>query len=138
MYIDSVMNYTGSKYKLLDQILPNFDYSKPYFIDMFTGGGSIYLNILDKYECILINDIISDLIGIHRGLIINNGIIEETMNLCPNKGDSEEFNKLRTSYNLDPTPAKLWALILSSTNNMMRFNKKFKYNQTYGHRGWND
>lgn len=37
MYIDSVMNYTGSKYKLLDQILPNFDYSKRYFIDMFAG-----------------------------------------------------------------------------------------------------
>jgi site-specific DNA-adenine methylase len=28
--------------------------------------------------------------------------------------------------------------MLSSTNNMMRFNQKFKYNQTYGFRGYND
>jgi site-specific DNA-adenine methylase len=27
--------------------------------------------------------------------------------------------------------------MLSSNNNMMRFNQKFKYNQTYGNRGWN-
>jgi site-specific DNA-adenine methylase len=27
--------------------------------------------------------------------------------------------------------------MLSSTNNMMRFNQKFKYNQSYGNRGWN-
>jgi len=28
--------------------------------------------------------------------------------------------------------------MLSSTNNMMRFNLKFKFNQTYGERGWSD
>lgn len=138
MYIDSVMNYTGSKYKLLEQLLPNFDYTKPYFIDMFTGGGSIYLNILDKYEKIIVNDIISDLIGIHEGLILSNEIIEETKMLCPSKEDKLKFNELRNSYNENPSPSKLWALMLSSTNNMMRFNKKFKYNQTYGSRGWNE
>src|SRR5574344_626918 len=110
MYIDSVMNYTGSKYKLLDQILPNFDYSKRYFIDMFAGGGSVYLNVLDKYEKILVNDIISDLIGIHEGLILGDKIIEETKILCPGKEDKLKFNELRDSYNENPTPSKLWAL----------------------------
>jgi site-specific DNA-adenine methylase len=27
--IEGLMNYTGSKYKLLPQILPYFDYTKP-------------------------------------------------------------------------------------------------------------
>ena len=29
MYIETPFNYTGSKYKILDQILPLFDYKKP-------------------------------------------------------------------------------------------------------------
>jgi site-specific DNA-adenine methylase len=64
-YIDGVMNYTGSKFKLLEQILPEFDYTKNYFVDLFTGGGSVYTNVLDKYEKIIANDIIDDLIGIY-------------------------------------------------------------------------
>ena len=42
-YINTPFNYTGSKIKLLDQILPEMDYTKKYFVDLFTGGGvSIY------------------------------------------------------------------------------------------------
>jgi DNA adenine methylase Dam len=136
-YIDSVMNYTGSKYKLLKQILPNFDYTKPYFVDLFTGGGSVYTNVVDRYEKIIVNDIIPDLIGIHSELINSDDIISDTKILCPGKENPLGFKELRESYNSNPTPAKLWALMLSSTNNMMRFNLKLKYNQTYGERGWN-
>ncbi len=68
-YIEGVMNYTGSKYKMLSQLLPEFDYTKKYFFDVFTGGGSIYINVADKYEKIYINDIITDLIDIHKNLI---------------------------------------------------------------------
>jgi len=136
-YIDSVLNYTGSKYKLLDQLLPTFDYSKPYFIDLFSGGGSVYINILDKYEKVLVNDIIKDVIGIHKEIIKDDIIIENTKSICPIKGDKEGFLELRKSYNEYPTSEKLWALILCSTNNMMRFNQQFKYNQTYGDRCWN-
>lgn len=136
-YVDGVMNYTGSKFKLLDQILPNFNYSKTYFVDLFCGGGSVYTNVLDKYYKILANDIISDIIGIHNGIITSDSIIDETIKVCPVKGDKEAFLKLREDYNNNPAPEKLWALILSSTNNMIRFNQKLKYNQTYGERGWN-
>ena len=137
MYIDSVMNYTGSKFKLLEQILPEFDYAKPYFVDLFCGGGSVYTNVLNKYERLIANDIIKDLVGIHKSLLESDHIIEETKSICPSKGQPELFGKLREDYNSNPTPAKLWALMLSSTNNMMRFNQKFKYNQTFGDRGWN-
>ena len=137
-YIDSVMNYTGSKFKLLNQILPIFDYTKPYFVDLFCGGGSIYTNVVDKYQKVLVNDVITDLIGIHQNLVLKDSIIKETKELCPGKKNPSGFAELRNSYNQNPTPAGLWALMLSSTNNMMRFNQKFKYNQTYGDRGWND
>ena len=38
-YIEPPLNYTGSKFKLLEQLIPMFDYSKSYFVDIFTGGG---------------------------------------------------------------------------------------------------
>ena len=62
--IETPFNYTGSKYKLLEQLLPKFDYSKSYFLDLFCGGGSVYTNVLDKYEKIWANDIIKNLVEI--------------------------------------------------------------------------
>lgn len=135
--IETPFNYTGSKFKLLEQILPLFDYSKENFVDVFCGGGSVYTNVLDKYQTVTINDIITDLIGIHSGLMLDDYIIEKTKSLCPGKDNPEGYAKLREDYNLNPTSDKLWALMLSCTNNMMRFNQKFKFNQTYGNRGWN-
>lgn len=135
--IETPFNYTGSKFKLLNQILPHFDYNKSNFVDLFAGGGSVYTNVLDKYKKVLVNDVISDLIGIHENLVYGDEIITETKSICPGKNNATGFAELRNSYNQNPTSAKLWALMLSSTNNMMRFNQKFKYNQTYGERGWN-
>lgn len=136
--INTPFNYTGSKFKILKQILPNMDYNKKEFIDLFTGGGSVYVNILDKYERVTINDIIEDLVNLHKELNENpNEVIQKTKKLATCKEDKEKFLSLRTSYNEDKTPAKLWALMLSCTSNLMRFNKKFKFNQTWGKRGWN-
>lgn len=137
MFVETPFNFTGSKFKLLEQILPEFDYTKKNFIDVFCGGGSIYSNVVDKYNKVLVNDIISDLIGIHKGILEGDDIINKTKELSPQKGEKDKFLQLRESYNLDKSSEKLWALMLSSTNNMMRFNQKFEYNQTFGERGWN-
>jgi len=137
-YINSPFNFTGNKFKLLEQIIPEMDYSKEYFVDLFTGGGSVYTNIVHKYDKILVNDIITELIGIHKGLLEGDDIIIKTKSLCPSKDDKDAFLKLRNSFNEEKTPEKLWALMLSCTSNMMRFNKKFQFNQTFGKRSWND
>ena len=135
--IETPFNFTGSKFKLLNQLLPEFDYTKSKFVDVFCGGGSVYTNVVDKYSNIEVNDVITDLIGIHIGLIIGDDIIENTKLLCPDKDDELSYGKLRDEYNNNPTPSKLWALMLSCTSNMMRFNQKFKFNQTFGKRTWN-
>lgn len=136
--INTPFNYTGSKFKLLEKILPFFDYDKKYFIDVFTGGGSVYTNVAEEYEKILANDIITDLIKIHEKLVNNpDEIIKDTLKYCVSKEDSDGFLKLRQSYNKDKSPEKLWALMLCCTNNMMRFNKKLEFNQTFGKRTFN-
>ena len=61
MFIETPFNYTGSKFKLLEQILPEMDYTKSYFVDLFCGGGSVYTNVFDKFDKIIANDIIKDL-----------------------------------------------------------------------------
>jgi DNA adenine methylase Dam len=139
-YINTPFNYTGSKFKLLPQILPHFDFTKKYFVDLFTGGGSVYANVVDRYEKVLINDIIEELIGIHNNLINNpTDFIESTKQwVLKDKEDHIGYSELRKSFNEDKTPEKLFALMLSCTNNMMRFNKKFEFNQTFGKRTWND
>ena len=137
MYIDSVFNFTGSKYKILDQIIPNLDYRKKVFVDLFAGGGSVYSNVLDIYDIIFVNDIIKELIEIQKELLISDEIIDKVKKLVVNKDDKDGFLELRKSFNKEKTPEKLWALMLCSTNNMMRFNQKFEYNQTFGKRTFN-
>jgi len=137
--INTPFNYTGSKFKLLPQILPLFDYSKKYFVDLFAGGGSVWSNVIDKYDKVLVNDIIENLVDIQKQLLLNpTEIITKTKNKIVKKDDKEGYLELRKSYNNDKTSEKLWALMLSCTNNMMRFNKKFEFNQTFGKRSWND
>ena len=136
--INTPFNYTGSKFKLLEQILPKFDHQRNNFVDVFCGGGSVYTNVIDKYDTILINDVINDLIDIHRNLIFDNhNFISHVKNITPTNDECEKFLDLRRSYNNNKTPEKLFALMLSCTNNMMRFNKKFLFNQTFGKRGFN-
>jgi DNA adenine methylase Dam len=137
--VNTPYNYTGNKFKLLEQILPNFDYTKDYFIDLFCGGGSIYTNVVDKYQKVLINDKIPELIQIHKNLIQDSqNFIQKTKSVCVDKGDDEAYANLRRDFNANKSPEKLWALMLSCTNNMLRFNKKFEFNQTFGRRSWND
>ncbi|MDR0822231.1 MAG: DNA adenine methylase, partial [Endomicrobium sp.] len=43
--IQSPLNYTGGKFKLLPQILPLFPKQIDTFIDMFAGGGNVAVNV---------------------------------------------------------------------------------------------
>jgi len=133
-YINGYLNYTGNKFKLLKQIIPEMDYTKDYFVDLFTGSFVVGANVIDKYKMILANDIIKDLIGIHKGILESDDIIENVKILSNVKDDQAAYNRLRDSYNKEKTPEKLWALILSCNSNLIRFNKQGKFNQTWGKR----
>jgi len=143
--INTPLNYTGSKFKLLPQILPLMDYNKEAFVDVFAGGGSVYTNIMDKYTTIIVNDIIKDLMLIQKTLIKENAqnFLNKVKRFCHPVSTvaviegKDAYNQLRENYNNLGDPARLMALMLTCTNNMLRFNKKFKFNQTYGKRNWN-
>ena len=134
-YINPPFNYSTSKYKLLNQLIPNFDFKKRTFIDLFTGSGAVYCNILNDYDKILANDIISNLIGIHKYLTISDKIINDVKTYIVDKNDTNGFIKLKNDYNNNPTPAKLWALMICSNN--LRFDKNNNLNQLHGKRTFN-
>ena len=136
--VNTPFNYTGSKFKLLPQLLPHFDYTKKTFVDVFAGGGSVYANIVDKYDKIIINDIIKDLVECHKLLGENDpNFVGEVKFYSVGRDEQLEYHKLRDDYNISPSAAKLFALMLCCTNNMLRFNKSFKFNQTFGKRTFN-
>jgi len=43
--IQSPLNYTGGKFKLLNQILPHFPEDIDVFLDLFCGGCNVGINV---------------------------------------------------------------------------------------------
>jgi DNA adenine methylase len=135
--IESPINYMGSKYKLLDKLIPLFPTNVDNFYDIFTGGGSVYLNMIGRYKSVYSNDILTDVIEIHKNLP-NKSFITSAINYStPTKDSQDEYMSLRNSYNINGGADKLLALIWSCNSNMMRFNSKLEFNQTWGKRCYN-
>ncbi len=130
-------NYTGSKYRLLPQLIPLFDYSRPALVDLFAGGGSVWCNLVPHFDRVIANDIIRDLIGAQQALMDGDTIVHETKALCVAKDDKPAYHRLRDDYNRAPSAARYFALTLCCNNNMARFNASFRFNQTFGRRTWN-
>lgn len=138
-YIESPFNYTGSKFRLLDQIYPYFPKEDVTFVDLFVGGGSVFINSL--YNKIIANDIITPLMSFYRELqdMPLDFILEKINSLKIDKTDQAEYTLKRENFNLGGAkePYLFFALLCSCTNNMIRFNKEFKFNQTFGKRTFN-
>lgn len=62
--IQSPLNYTGGKFRLLPQILPLFPQNTDTFVDLFCGGCNVGINA----ECrkVIYNDLDEHLIGLYN------------------------------------------------------------------------
>ncbi|MGC3362638.1 DNA adenine methylase, partial [Enterococcus faecalis] len=47
-YLKSPLNYIGGKYKLLNQIIPLFPDNIDTFVDLFSGGANVGINVPAK------------------------------------------------------------------------------------------
>jgi DNA adenine methylase len=142
--LKSPLNYTGSKDKIIHQLTQHFPIQESVdtFWDVFTGGLSVTINTqYDKYRS---NDIIKPLIDFYRNLYLacQEGSIEKEIDKILihkiDKNSTEQYAGLREKFNETKDPYLFFSLVNSCTNNMMRFNKKFKFNQTFGKRNIND
>lgn len=138
MFLKSPFNYTGSKYPQLEELYSYFPQNCQYLVDLFCGGGSVFIN--SQFNKIIINDIIKDLVDFYYQLRHNSfeKILNQLNKYYFSKNDKQAYLQLRDSYNKDKNCYKFFVLCSSCTNNMMRYNKKFQFNQTFGQRTVNN
>lgn len=167
-YIKSPFNYTGGKFKLLKQIIPLFPETIDNFIDLFSGGCNVGINVnsFDK-KFIDYNKNLMDMLNVFKDFsrdeilnaideVIRNYELSDTSRNgyeyygC-NSSDGlasynrEKYNKLRKDYNhIKGTEDRfkeniyLYVLIIYGFNNQIRFNKKGEFNIPVGKRDFND
>ena len=163
--IQSPLNYTGGKFKLLPQILPLFPPNIEHFFDIFCGGCNVGINVackevtfidhteqliylyqtfknLEKEEIFKwIYKIISDY-GL--SLVSRNGYAFYGCQSSSGLGDynRKSFNRLRDDFNkctvLDYRYyVTLYVIIVYAFNNQIRFNSAGEFNLPVGKRDFN-
>lgn len=163
----SPLFYVGDKYKLYPKISKYFPKTINRFIEPFTGGGSVFLNV--KANEYILNDIDSNVIEIHKFLTEqaeNPSIFfENAFNVIKNyslshsyikdivpqelkdewkktyyaKFNKQGFNQLKADYNSsnDKSVLDLYLLLIYGFNRMLRFNSKGQYNLPVGNVDFN-
>lgn len=141
-YIKSPMNYTGGKYKLLNQILPLFPKNINTFVDLFTGGCNVAVNV--NANKIIANDLCTQVIDMYKGVQNNNTekaieMIDSTINKYKlTKENKKGYLELRNTYNNSNKGwVMFYTLLCYSFNNQIRFNKKDEFNMPFGKRCFN-
>ncbi len=163
----SPLFYVGDKYKLYPKISKYFPKTINRFIEPFTGGGSVFLNV--KSNEYLLNDIDSNVIEIHSYLekqaenpklffknvfeiiqeyelshsyikdIVPQNLKDEWKKTYYAKFNKKGFNQLKKDYNSGKakTTMHLYILLIYGFNRMLRFNSKGEYNLPVGNVDFN-
>lgn len=163
--IQSPLNYTGGKFKLLPQILPHFPKDIDYFVDLFCGGGNVGINV--PCNKVLFNDnnsIIRYMFGTFKNMdkeetfrLIDSIIKEYGLSDSDKYGyeyygcnsadglskyNTDGYIRLREDFNKMQNKdygyyITLYVLIVYSFNNQIRFNRKGEFNLPAGKRDFN-
>lgn len=164
--IQSCLNYTGGKFKLLNQIIPLFPNDIDVFVDLFCGGANVGINAkANKIECydnvkevIDLFNFIKDIEGNDMIISLEKIIEEYGLSSTFNNGykyyncdtatglsqyNRESYIRLRNDYNArryrSQEEKNLWfyILIIYGFNNQIRFNRKGEFNIPIGKRDFN-
>lgn len=135
-YIKSPLNYIGGKYKLLPQLLPYFPTTIDTFVDLFSGGGNVGINVKAKKH--IFNDMnykINEMFRYFSSMKPEDLIPRIKERIIVNqlsKTNEAAFLAFRENYNLAPNPLDLYILISYSYNYQIRFNNNGKFNNPFG------
>lgn len=163
--IQSPLNYTGGKYKLLPQILPHFPKEIHTFVDLFCGGCNVGINVGAQNH--IYNDTNEHLLYLYntfknlgKDLVFQwvYQIIEKyDLSMVSKYGyehygcdsakglssyNKSRYLKLRADFNAR-TPedyyyyVMLYVIVVYAFNNQIRFNRKKEFNLPVGKRDFN-
>lgn len=163
-YIQSPLNYTGGKYRLLPQIIPLFPEKIHTFVDLFCGGANVGVNV--SADKVIFNDSERRVISLLRTMktLSSDGVFKRVESVIREYGLSESmvngyqfygcdssrglasynrdrFLALRETYNLtwddENKDILLFVLVIYAFNNQIRFNSKEQFNISVGKRDFN-
>jgi adenine-specific DNA-methyltransferase len=163
--IQSPLNYTGGKFKLLEQIFPHFPKRIDTFVDLFCGGCNVGINV--NADTVIFNDnspkllylynmfknlgktavldMIDDIItkyGLSRSTEYGYAHYDCESSAGLGSFNREPFLRLREGFNKKNEDygyyAMLYVLIVYAFNNQIRFNSKGEFNLPVGKRDFND
>lgn len=164
--VKSPLNYTGGKYKILNQIIPIFPKNLDLFVDLFSGGSNVGVNVnakrivcvdkqkeiirvmdlFKKYEDGYIIDTLEKIINKYE---LSNSLLNgyEVYNCTSDKGlgsyNKNKYIQLRTDYNKMKEDSAdkdflFLTLIIYGFNNQIRFNSSGEFNMPVGKRDFNN
>lgn len=139
----SPINYSGSKDKMVPQIVKCLPKHIDTFVDVLGGAFNVGANIsaLNKVVYNEMNPYLFEMIKMflcqdkyelaHR--------IEARIRECGlEKGGKEAYEKLRNDYNANQNPLDLYVLHMYSFQNMIRFNGSHRFNTPIGVAGYSE
>lgn len=135
-YIKSPMNYTGGKYKILNDIIPSFPSGIKNFVDLFAGGLNVGINV--NADTIYANDQISYIIDLYK-LFQDTSTDDLVASIKARIGEyqlsqenQEGYLELRKKYNETGRALDLFVLTCYAFNHQIRFNSKHQFNTPFG------
>lgn len=158
--VQSPLNYTGGKFKLLPQIQALTPKRHDFFYDVFCGGANVGINTqAQQITCIDKNHLVIEILNLIKSsdytqLITSLELQIEKFGLSDtyrngysyyntdsgiglSQVNYDAYLKLRSQYNQTKEPLLFLLLILFSFNNQIRFNKKGDFNIPAGKRDFN-
>lgn len=135
-YIKSPLNYVGGKYKLLPQLMKYFPTNINTFVDLFSGGFNVGINV--KSNQTICNDINYFIIDLYKELYnrpvdnVLKKIYENIERYCLSKENENAYKNFRIHYNETKNPIDLYTLTCYSFNYQFRFNNNQEYNNPFG------
>lgn len=144
-YTKSPFNWVGNKYKQLPQLIQLFPPKIRNFIDLFTGGADVSINVTSRAEHVYANDINKLVIDIMREFQtrplddILQYVDARVAEYGLTKDNKENYFAFREAYNNGTcnSPLDLFTLTRFSYNNNFRFNDNNEMNQAFGDRYFN-
>tara|TARA_X000000950_G_scaffold277676_1_gene367433 strand:- start:5623 stop:6528 length:906 start_codon:yes stop_codon:yes gene_type:complete len=163
----SPLFYMGDKFKLLDQLKEKFPKKINNFIEPFTGGGSVFLNVVANNY--FLNDRDKHLIGLHKHLlkcsknpksfffniketlekyklsrsyekdIIPQDLRKKFVKTYYAKFNKDGYTKLKNDFNNSSkiNYTSLYILLILGFNRILRFNANGKFNLPVGNIDFN-
>ena len=137
-YVESPLNYIGSKFTLLRQIIPLFPANINTFVDLFNGGCNMGINV--NANKIIFNDNDPHLNSIHETfknqplsttLQQINSIIRKHNLSKNNKASYLKFREYVNSKDVKE-PMEILTIIFYAYNNQIRYNKRGNFMNSSG------